>query len=66
MKIEDLKSGLEILIANGAEGHIIAAEHDIFYGADAHEIKMPLSEIRKLYKLGWFIDSETDSWAAFT
>lgn len=63
MNIHELKEGLDILIAHGADGYC-SAGHDIFYAADAHEVKMPLSVIRKLYKLGWFIDEE--SWAAFT
>ena len=66
MDIEGLKAGLEILMAHGATGYTLAAEHDILYVADARKVKMPLSEIRKLHKLGWHIDSDVESWAAFT
>lgn len=64
MTFEKFKEGLDILQKHGANGYCIAAEHDIFYAASARELKMPLSEIRKLRKLGWIISEE--SWAAFT
>lgn len=66
MTIENLKSGIEILIAHGAKGYCIDAEHDVFYAADARDTKMPLSAIRQLHKLGWFIDKEVERWSAYT
>lgn len=65
MTIENCKAGLDILIAHGATGHTISAEHDVFYAGDAR-LKIPLSERRKLRKLGWLIDKESDSWFIYT
>ena len=66
MTIENLSAGLQILLAHGATGYTLGAEHDVLYVADAREVKMPLREIRKLYKLGWMIDKENESWYLFT
>lgn len=43
-----------------------AAEHDIFYAGPPYGIEVSKEDKNKLDELGWFIDSETDSWATFT
>lgn len=64
MTIENLKAGLDILVAHGATGYCLGAEHDQLFVASAREVKMPLSVIRRLWKLGFLI--EKGSWYIFT
>lgn len=64
MKIEDLKKGIDILMANGAIGYGVESGHDQICLYDARKIKLRLSEIRKLYKLGFIIDDE--NWIVYT
>lgn len=66
MKIEDLKEGLEILIAHGHKGYNLAAEHDVIYIHDADKFKMPLSVHRKLKKLGFNLSAGDQHWYIFT
>lgn len=66
MTIENLQKGLEIFTANGVKGYSLAAEHDILFVAGTSEAKLKLSQIRELYKLGFMIDKELESWFLFT
>lgn len=67
MTIENLKAGLEILIAEGCTGYCVSAEHDIFYaGHEDGAAKVSDDGKAKLASLGWHIDSASGSWAAFT
>ena len=59
--------GLQILSKYYPEDDYCSAEHDQFFGADHDEsIVMSESDKKRLDELGWFIDSEVDSWAVFT
>ncbi len=45
-------------------GGSVGAEHDVLYGARS-SIILSLEEREKLRELGWFVDDQADSWAAF-
>ncbi len=66
MKIEDLKAGLEILIAHGHTGHFLGAEHDALYVYEAEKVKMPLSKHRELRKLGFHLSAGDQNWTIYT
>jgi hypothetical protein len=59
-------AGLTIIAKYTGKGDFpCAAEHDIFY-AGPSDLAMSDEDRAELERLGWFIDKESDSWAAFT
>ena len=57
--------GLQILAKYFPDGDI-AAEHDVIYaGGDNSDVEISEEDLARLDELGWFIDSEVDSWAKF-
>ena len=62
MQRSQLKEALDFFLLRGGDDSV-ACGHEQIWVADARKIKMNLSEIRKLYKDGWFIDEE--SWSHF-
>lgn len=65
MTIENFAEGLSLMVKHGASGYSVAAEHDIVYATNARELKLTLTEYRKLRKLGWLVDKEVESWYAY-
>ncbi len=68
--VESIVEGLKILAIyakDGMESHDICAEHDIVYGPGDSDLLglLTLEEQQRLESLGWFLDTETDSWAHF-
>jgi len=64
--ITNIRKGLEIIEAHLEPGdcRFLGAEHDIIYAASKPR---PGSEDgKKLVELGWYWDSDVDSWSAFT
>jgi hypothetical protein len=58
--------GLQILAKYvDANSNDVAAEHDVIYGPYAADLNITDEDKEKLEELGWFIDSEVDSWAVF-
>lgn len=66
MNLKNLKDGLDILIAYGHTGYDLGAEHDVIYIYDARKSKMPLSDHRKLKKLGFHLSAKAEHWYIFT
>ena len=66
MTIEDLVEGLRLLIDAGATGHCLAAEHDVIYTAATNDVELTVTQAKRLFKLGFHRDKETESWAVFT
>lgn len=65
MRRKNVIEGLVLLDNQGGQKeYSIYAEHDVIYGGEFIE-KTPLSFCRKMYKLGWFLDADTNSWVAF-
>jgi len=64
--IENLKAGLDILVAAGYKGYGLAAEHDVLYVLWDDKIKMPLSTYRTLKKLGFHVSSGDEHWYIYT
>lgn len=55
-------AGIEILIRNGTGD--ISVGHDTIYFGDSR-VALPNSDREALEELGWFVCSETGSWARF-
>lgn len=71
-RLGDVIEGLQILAryakptpsgATGKDVQMGGAEHDIIYGPDV--VDLPASEAVELESFGWFVDSETDTWARY-
>lgn len=67
MTIEALHEGLGILMAHGATGHNVSAQHDEVFVGDFDKVKgLKLSDHRKLKKLRFHLDKENRCWHFFT
>lgn len=64
-KVKEIIEGLQIQ-AKYKPDEWCAAEHDIFYGPCDSDVEISDVDKARLEELGWFIDSECDSWAVFT
>lgn len=53
-----------LLILEKYSSSELAAEHDIIYGGSAEEA-ITIEDRHKLENLGWFVDSESGSWAYY-
>ena len=63
MKNKEFVRGIEILSKYVKDDSFdMAVEHDMFYFADESSVTDP-KDISELEGLGWFVDSECDSWA---
>lgn len=60
----ELIEGLKI-IEKYDPSEYVCAEHDIIFCAHAN-VNVSDEDAKRLEELGFFIDSETDSWAFFT
>ena len=64
----DIVEGLNILrtyIEDGKHDQLGGAEHDIIYGPDVAPDLVSEEDQKRLDDLGWFVDSEVDSYAHF-
>ena len=59
-----LIEGLQIIERHETNAFVVA-EHAIIYGG-GDDIGLSAAECGRLEELGWFLDTEFDSWAFFT
>lgn len=65
MKFENLIEGMRILKAQGAKGFCCAAEHDILYLCGTADVQLSEAQHKQLENLGFHVDEDVESWAAF-
>ena len=69
VSLHDVIEGLKILAKHskqGAESHLIAAEHNFIYaGASVEPDGIPSADRLRLGELGWSYDHEQRCWARF-
>ncbi len=64
-RIDEIIEGLKIHSKYDEKGYSTEPGHDVIYSGKVPE-EYTEEDAERLVELGWFIDSETDSWAKFT
>lgn len=61
---KEIIEGLQILEKHDPDTYGVCAEHDIVYGGHG-ELPLTDEERKRMDDLGWFIDSDSGSWACY-